>query len=106
MIEPDDEGRFVGRVFEMPGVMADGRTQTECLASLMSAASLTVATILEDGEAPPLPCSEVGRREQVNIRLTPEEKVLLTRASAHGGFKGLSEFVRTIVLHAVVGRAG
>ncbi len=38
------------------------------------------------------------RTTQVNVRLTHEEKALLTSAAAQSGFQGLADFLRATVL--------
>jgi uncharacterized protein (DUF1778 family) len=40
----------------------------------------------------------VKRTEQVNIRLTPAEKVLLKRAARERGHRGLGDFLRALAL--------
>ena len=60
-----------------------------------------VATILESGQVPPSPASEQKRSEQINIRVTAEEKLLLEEAARSRGFRGLGDFVRS----ASLGRA-
>lgn len=100
VVEPDAEGLYLGRVVELPGVLADGPGPIECLRSLMFAAETTVASMLADGLSPPEAASEARRREQINIRLTPEEKAMLATASKRKGFRGVSEFVRSAALRA------
>jgi uncharacterized protein (DUF1778 family) len=57
--------------------------------------------MLERGQAPP---AAAGRRtEQVNIRLTPEEKLTLEEESERKGFRGLSDFVRAAALASASG---
>jgi uncharacterized protein (DUF1778 family) len=38
--------------------------------------------------------------EQINIRVTPEEKLVLTDGAKRGGFRNVSEFLRTTALSA------
>jgi uncharacterized protein (DUF1778 family) len=54
--------------------------------------------MLEDGQVPPAPASEQKRTEQVNVRLTTEERLLLEEAAHNKGFRGISDFVRTTSL--------
>ncbi len=98
VIGPDDEGSYIGRVVELPGVFADGKTPNECLRATFLAIETTVATMLEAGEKPPSPASAARRTEQINIRLTPEEKLLLGEQTGRSGYSGLSEFVRAVAL--------
>jgi len=57
-----------------------------------------VAYMLEIGETPPPPASDQKRTEQVNVRLTTEEKLVLEEAAHSSGFRGISDFVRTASL--------
>jgi predicted RNase H-like HicB family nuclease len=106
IVEPDPEAGFLGRVAELPGVFADGKTQADCVRMLVFAAETTVATYLEEKKSAPSPISDVQRREQVNIRLTPEEKAMLSAASERKGFKGISDFVRSAALRECITKAG
>lgn len=96
-----EDGEYYGRGLEMPLVMADGSTPDECVRATRQSLTVAVATLLEKGERPPAPASEAKRSEQVNVRLTPEEKLILDEAARSRGFKGLGDFVRTAVLAAV-----
>jgi len=42
------------------------------------------------------------RTEQVNVRLTAEEKLLFTNAAMNLGFKGISDFIRNTALNSVL----
>ena len=44
IIEPRDDGRFVGWVEEIPGTITHGRSLTECRARLRDALSLMLET--------------------------------------------------------------
>ncbi|KAA0212955.1 MAG: ribbon-helix-helix protein, CopG family [Cyanobacteria bacterium CYA] len=50
--------------------------------------------MLELGQQPPAPAREGKRDQQVNIRLTSEEKMRLEEASRREGFRSLSDFLR------------
>ena len=89
-----EDGEYYGRGLELPGVMADGKTPAACYAATREAMQFTVATMLEDGRTPPPPASEGQRTEQVNIRLTPEEKLEIEKAAQQRGFRGLADFLR------------
>jgi len=92
------DGEYYGRGVELPGAMGDGITPDECVASTRQAITVAVAAMLEAGEAPPPPASEGARTEQVNIRLTPREKLQLETAATQSGYRGLSEYVRAKAL--------
>ena len=89
-----EDGEFYGRGLELPLTMNDGRTADACVTNVRDAMVTTVATMLERGETPPPPANEQRRTEQVNVRLTVEEKLVLDAAASRGGAGGVSEFVR------------
>ncbi len=99
MIQPAEGVGFIGRSVELPGVMAGGMSHEECVRAVVTATETAVATLLEAGQEPPLPASSRRRTEQINIRLTSEEKLLLEEESQRKGFRGVSDFVRAAVLN-------
>ena len=82
----------------MPYVFGDGRTPEAAVADTREALVVVVAYMLEEGQRPPAPASEGRREEQVNIRLTAEERALLESRSRARGFRGLSDYVRATAL--------
>jgi predicted RNase H-like HicB family nuclease len=52
-IEREDDGRWLGEIPDLPGVMAYGQTQTEALARVKALALRVMADRLEHGEAIP-----------------------------------------------------
>jgi uncharacterized protein (DUF1778 family) len=54
--------------------------------------------MIESGQTPPAPASENKRTEQINVRLTPEEKLTLEEAARSKGYRGISDFVRSASL--------
>jgi predicted RNase H-like HicB family nuclease len=103
ILRPSDNLGYVGRTLELPLVLADGRTPEECLRATMFAVQTAIATMLESGQTPPASASR--RTEQINIRLTSEEKVLLEEECQRKGFRGLSDFVRATALAEASGAA-
>ncbi len=102
VITTEPDVGYFGRTIEFPFVMADGETVAQCAAETLEATTLAVATMLEDNQRPPAPASEGKRDQQVNIRLTAEEKLRLEEAARRDGFRGLSDYLRT----AAIERAG
>lgn len=102
ILEADEDVGFVGHALELPTVFGDGATPTECVASVREALAVTVATMIELGQRPPLASSLAKRQTQVNIRLTNEEKLVLEEAARRQGFRGLSDYIRS----AAIARAG
>ena len=101
MLEPHEEVGYIGTALEMPGVMADGGTPNRCVAQLREALVLAVAVMLEKGESPPTPATGRQRNQQINIRLTAEEKRMLEEAAESRQFRGISDFVRAAALDSI-----
>jgi predicted RNase H-like HicB family nuclease len=52
-IEQEEDGRWLGEISELPGVMAYGRTQAEAVAKVKALALRVMADRLEHGETIP-----------------------------------------------------
>jgi len=98
-IEKNDRLGFIGSSVEMPTVFADAKTPEQCYKVTQEALMVAVATMIECGQRPPQPASAKKRNEQVNVRLTSEEKILLSNAASSLGFKGISDFLRNVALN-------
>jgi predicted RNase H-like HicB family nuclease len=96
-----EEGHWYGRSLEMPHVFGDGKTADRCINDTQEALCGAVAWMLEQGRKPPAPAKEGTRTQQVNVRLTADEKAVLETTAKHKGFKGLSDFLRAAALDAV-----
>jgi hypothetical protein len=79
--------------------MGDGPDIASCADAVLEATTLAVASMLQHGEVPPAPAREGKRDQQVNIRLTAEERLSLEAAAAKAGFRSLSDFVRSAALN-------
>lgn len=101
VLEHSERLGFIANSLELPNVYADGRTADACYRAALEAQTVAVAAMLEAGQSPPVPASAKKRTLQVNVRLTPEEKSLLTYASTALGFSGLSDFIRNSALEKV-----
>jgi predicted RNase H-like HicB family nuclease len=93
-----ENGEWYGRGLEMPNVFGDGKTPDECVRNTQDGLISAVAHLLERGDVVPAPASEHRRTEQVNIRLTVEEKAILGASAKSKGFQGLADFIRTKAL--------
>ena len=89
-----EDGEWFGHGLELSTVFADGKTVARCVKNTRDALIAAVATMLERRETPPVPASSGLRSEQVNVRLTPEERAVIEAAAKQKGFRGLSDFVR------------
>jgi predicted RNase H-like HicB family nuclease len=95
-----EDGVWFGRSLEMPMVFGEGASPGACVRNTREALAVAAATMIEDGRKPPHPATQGVRSEQVNVRLTPEEKALLEEAARRKGFRGLGDFIRTGALAA------
>ncbi|MCK5564225.1 MAG: type II toxin-antitoxin system HicB family antitoxin [Planctomycetes bacterium] len=93
-----EDNQWYGRGLEMPLVFGDGKTPDECIASTKEALTATVAHLLEIGEPVPAPATEGKRTEQVNVRLTAEEKTIIGTIARSQGFKGIGDYLRAKAL--------
>jgi predicted RNase H-like HicB family nuclease len=103
-IEKNDRLGYIGSAVELPTVFADAKTPEACYKATQEALMVAVATMLECGQRPPQPASMGLRTEQVNVRLTAEEKLLFSNAAMNLGFKGISDFIRSTALNSVLSR--
>ena len=101
LIQPHDELGFIARGLELPNVFADGETPDACVRSIREALTVATATMIESGEAPPAPADDSVRREQINIRVSAEEKLRLEEAARAKGFRGISDYVRSTSLSSI-----
>ncbi len=99
-IEADPDCGYLGRSIEMPLAMGDGPTVEECVKSTLESQTLAVASMLEAGERPPAPSREGKREQQVNLRLSAEEKLTLEEASRREGYRSVSDFIRAAAMRA------
>jgi predicted RNase H-like HicB family nuclease len=102
VISPEPGVGYFGHTLEMPGAMADGRSIDACARAVLEATTAAIAVMIEGGERPPAPSADLKRDQQVNLRLTAEEKLRLEAAAGRNGFRSLSEYIRA----AALGRAG
>ena len=100
VIIEDEEGLYVGRGLELPNAYEDGRTPDECVRKAREMFVSVVATMIEDGEVPPPPAKEGKRTEQVNVRLSAEEKLVLEASARRKGFAGLADYIRSAAIAA------
>jgi predicted RNase H-like HicB family nuclease len=102
ILERNERLGFIGSSVEIPTVFADAKTPEKCYKATQEALMVAVATMIECGQRPPQPASMGLRTEQVNVRLTAEEKLLFTNAAMNLGFKGISDFIRSTALKSVL----
>jgi len=102
ILERNERLGFIGSSVELPTVFADAKTPDKCYKATQEALMVAIATMIERGQRPPQPASAGRRTEQVNVRLTAEEKLLFANAAMNLGFKGISDFIRSTALNNVL----
>ncbi|MFH1418286.1 MAG: type II toxin-antitoxin system HicB family antitoxin [Planctomycetota bacterium] len=95
LLDRDEDGSWIGSSVELPTVFGEGDTPDACVESTVEALIGAVAHMIELGRHPP---ESSARTEQVNVRLTPEEKFVLVGAAQRIGFQGMSDFIRVAAL--------
>ena len=93
-----EDDHWVGHALEYPEAIGVGKTIQECIAQTRESLIAGVGTMLEMGNTPPIAARQNVRSEQVNLRLTPEEKALIESRSRAKGFRGVADYVRTAIL--------
>ena len=99
MIWLEEDGDWYGRGVELPNTFDDGKTAADCVKKVQQALVGTITWI--EGQTPPPPASAGVRTEQINIRLTAEEKLALETAARQHGDAGISDYVHTAALEKV-----
>lgn len=89
---------FIAHALEMPTVFSSGEDPAECTEATYDALTVAVATMLEAGVRPPEPFAERKRKEQMNVRLDAEEKILLKETALQRGYRSVSDYVRAVAL--------
>ena len=95
-----EDGRFVGQCVELD-TRGVGRTAEAAVAEARKLALTAAAFMLEAGRRLPLPSAGQARTVQVNIRLSPAEKLAIEEAAQANGFRGISDYLRVRGLAAV-----
>jgi predicted RNase H-like HicB family nuclease len=93
-----EEGEYYGRGVELPYAFGEGSTVEECAASTREAFVTAVAGFLQEGQTPPAPAHEGKRDQQLNIRVSSQERLLLETKARQWGATGISEYVRAVAL--------
>jgi predicted RNase H-like HicB family nuclease len=93
-----EDGHWYGRGLELPHVFGDGPTPDKCVAATREALTAAVAYLLEQGQKAPAPAHTGRRTQQVNVRLTAEEKTIIESTARRKGFSGLSDYLRATAL--------
>jgi predicted RNase H-like HicB family nuclease len=101
ILEKNEKLGYIGSSVELPGVFVDAKTPEKCYKAVEEALTIAIATMVENGQTPPLPSSENKRTFQVNVRLTSDEKLLISNAANSSDFKGISDFIRSTALKSV-----
>ena len=93
-----EEGQYLGTSIELPNCLGVGGNPEECVRETREIMVSALATDIERGMEPPPPAAANRRTEQINVRLSPLEKKRLEIAAQAGGYHGVSDYIREVVL--------
>ncbi|MFN0010460.1 MAG: type II toxin-antitoxin system HicB family antitoxin [Phycisphaerales bacterium] len=96
---PGGGGGWLAKCVELPSAFATAPTSDEAVKAVRRPLTTLLATMLELGRPLPSPMTAGKRDAQVNVKLTPEERLVVEGAAKKQGFKGLSDFFRFAALH-------
>lgn len=96
-ISPHSKKGFRGRSVEFPEILVHAPDRASCLKKLEQVLTQVVLTVLKDGGTVPRP-SDGRMTEQLNFKLTFDQKLLVENLASQRGFSGLSEFIRDLVI--------
>jgi len=91
-------GEWWSRCVELPNCLGDGKDVESALASAREAVTAGLASDLAAGLPAPAPAREQIRSEQVNIRLSADEREIIQANASRAGFKGMADYVRSVAL--------
>lgn len=97
ILEPEETEGYFGRAVEMPYCLGVGKTPDACVRETREVLISALATMIESGQAVPTPAGQ-KRQEQINIRVSPEEKLILEETARSKGFRGISDYIRNAAL--------
>jgi predicted RNase H-like HicB family nuclease len=93
-----EDGEYYGRGVELPYAFGEGATIEECAKKTRDAFVTAIAGYLQEGRMPPAAAQEGKRDQQLNIRLSSQERLLLETKARQSGAMGISEYVRAVAL--------
>jgi predicted RNase H-like HicB family nuclease len=105
-LQSTGQGGYVGSSVELPRVFAEGSDVESCVQSTRQALAGAVAVMWKTGRQPPAPMRERRRDEQINLRVSADEKLLLEASARQQGFRSVSDYVRTRALDGATRAAG
>ncbi|MFN0130919.1 MAG: type II toxin-antitoxin system HicB family antitoxin [Phycisphaerales bacterium] len=96
--ERTDDGTFMAHSIELPAVVAMGDSPEAALHAAIEAQRLAVALMLHDRVHPPLPTGSGKRDQQVNVRMSAQERLLMDAAAKASGFSTIADYLRTAAI--------
>jgi predicted RNase H-like HicB family nuclease len=93
-----EDGHWYGRCAELPNCLGDGDTADACVASVREAVVAGLAADLADGLGAPAPARQGIRTEQVNVRMSLDERSAIEAAASRLGFRGISDYMRSAAI--------
>ena len=97
-VEQCDDG-YVGSTVEMSSVIGLGDTPMTAIQETIELLISAIATMIELDQPVPASASSHKRDQQVNIRLSSDEKLRLEEAARREGFRSVSDFIRSAAIN-------
>ena len=94
-----EDGDWYGRILDMPNVMNHGKTPNAAVKATREMLTTVIAYHMEEGDSYPPPADE-RRTQQVNVRVSPAEKLQIEQLARREGFRGVGDYLR----HAALAR--
>ncbi len=100
-----EDGEWWSRCVELPHCMGDGKDVESAIEAARETVAAGLAADLAAGMPAPHPAREGVRSEQVNIRLSADERATIEANAQRAGFKGMADYIRIMALGNVhIGR--
>ena len=93
-----EDGQWWGRCLELSHCLGDGNTAQDAIAATRLAIVAALSADLADGISAPIPARDGIRSEQVNVRVSWDEKAFIEDNARRAGFKGMADYVRIMSL--------
>jgi predicted RNase H-like HicB family nuclease len=93
-----EDGEYYGRGLELPMTFGDGKTPDACVAATRKAMTSTVAYMLEQDQTFPPPASSNKLTEQVNVRMSSNDKLLIESIARQRGYTSVADYLRAVAL--------
>ncbi len=96
-----EDGECWSRCVELPHCLGDGKDVESAIEAARETVVAGLAADLAAGMPAPHPAREGVRSEQVNVRLSADERATIEANAQRAGFKGMADYIRIMALGSV-----